>query len=310
LPDLAIRLAEEPDLPALNHCPEGPGQQQLKLFIQQRVLIGIWNGQRVMAMSALDLEQQSIAFSWFSSTAQQNTIGPRLLASLERLAARYLLLQLYVAPKGPKKALYTAHGYVGSKQAAGKQQLCRRFPRRQTRYGRSIARQMSELGVPQDYGQQRYLPLQTEARQLRTAGKDIFKRPARMTSATASAWTRMRAAARADGETLQLVSAFRSPSYQAGIVRRKLEQGQNINTILEVSAAPGFSEHHTGRALDLTTTGEDPLETSFEHTSAYGWLLERAAAFGFRQSYPRGNIHGIAFEPWHWFYERGISRRV
>lgn len=76
-----------------------------------------------------------------------------------------------------------------------------------------------------------------------------------------------------------------------------------MQQILEVSAAPGFSEHHTGRALDLTTPGGPVLEEPFEHTDAFAWLSESAGSFGFHLSYPRGNSHGIAYEPWHWAWK-------
>jgi D-alanyl-D-alanine carboxypeptidase len=73
-----------------------------------------------------------------------------------------------------------------------------------------------------------------------------------------------------------------------------------MNQILEISALPGFSEHHTGRAVDLGQTGTPPLTEEFEHTNAFNWLQSHAKEFSFSMSYPKGNQHGIAFEPWHW----------
>ena len=114
----------------------------------------------------------------------------------------------------------------------------------------------------------------------------------------------MRSAAEADGVRLDLVSAFRSVDYQAGLLRRKLERGLSMGEILEVSAAPGFSEHHSGRALDLTTPGAPVLETGFEDTGAFRWLSSNATGFGFHLSYPRNNRHGVLYEPWHWCFTR------
>ena len=102
---------------------------------------------------------------------------------------------------------------------------------------------------------------------------------------------------------LQLVSAFRSVEYQCELIQRKLDQGLNLAEILMVNAAPGFSEHHTGRAIDLTTPGEKPLEESFEKTNAFEWLKNNAGDYGFTMSYPRDNPWGIAYEPWHWAWE-------
>jgi D-alanyl-D-alanine carboxypeptidase len=139
-----------------------------------------------------------------------------------------------------------------------------------------------------------------EARSLTLAGRDTQNRAIWMTPRATQAWTRMRDAAAGDGVKLQIVSAFRSVEYQLGIIRRKLERGLAMNEILRVSAAPGYSEHHSGRAFDLTTPGYRALEEEFEKSPAFAWLSTNAKLYGFTMSYPRGNKHGIAYEPWHW----------
>ena len=99
---------------------------------------------------------------------------------------------------------------------------------------------------------------------------------------------------------MRLVSAFRSLNYQRQIFERKLSQGELLAQILRVNAAPGYSEHHTGCAVDLTTDGCPPLTEAFEHTAAFAWLVARAKDFGFTMTYPRGNKFGLIYEPWHW----------
>jgi D-alanyl-D-alanine carboxypeptidase len=131
-------------------------------------------------------------------------------------------------------------------------------------------------------------------------GPDIYQREQRLLAPAAAAWRQMVAAAAGDEIQLQLVSAYRSVAYQEGILRKKLEKGQAIDEILRVSAAPGFSEHHSGRAVDITAPGFPALEKVFEDSEAFAWLGEHAARYGFRLSYPRGNPHGVAYEPWHW----------
>ena len=79
-------------------------------------------------------------------------------------------------------------------------------------------------------------------------------------------------------------------------------RGQTVEQILTVNAAPGYSEHHSGNALDIGTPGEAPAEASFETTAAFEWLATHAGKFHFHMSYPRDNIHGIVYEPWHWCY--------
>ena len=118
----------------------------------------------------------------------------------------------------------------------------------------------------------------------------------------------MQAAAAEAGRTLLPLSAFRSVARQTAIIRRKLARGDRIEDILLVSAVPGCSEHHTGRALDLGAPGQLDLEESFARTPEFRWLRQHAAKFGFRLSYPRGNRQGIAYEPWHWCW-RAPRRR-
>jgi D-alanyl-D-alanine carboxypeptidase len=159
------------------------------------------------------------------------------------------------------------------------------------------------LGVPRDYGRARDLARVREPKRLGFIGYDTQNRPQWLSPRAARAWTRMRDAAARDGVELQIVSAFRSVEHQLGILKRKLERGLDIVEILRVSAAPGYSEHHSGRALDITTPGCAALEEEFERSSAFAWLSANAQRFDFRLSYPRGNPHGIAYEPWHWCWK-------
>ena len=136
-----------------------------------------------------------------------------------------------------------------------------------------------------------------------SVGKDIFDREQRLTPAAAEAWRRMQTAAGEDDISLQLVSAYRSVDYQVGLFERKLARGQLIDDILQVNAAPGFSEHHSGNALDLTDGECEPLIEDFERTPAFAWLQVHAGRFGFVMSYPRDNPYGFIYEPWHWCYQ-------
>ncbi|MBV1776238.1 D-alanyl-D-alanine carboxypeptidase family protein [Burkholderiaceae bacterium DAT-1] len=166
----------------------------------------------------------------------------------------------------------------------------------------SLSTNLALLGIPADYGSLRRLTPFLQAESLVPLGLDCFGRDQFATPEAASAWFGMRAQAQLDGIELQLVSAFRSIAYQTALIRRKLDAGQSIDDILRVSAAPGYSEHHTGRALDISTPGFTALEAEFEQSDAYRWLLTEAGRFGFTQSYPRNNPHQIDFEPWHWCY--------
>jgi D-alanyl-D-alanine carboxypeptidase len=119
----------------------------------------------------------------------------------------------------------------------------------------------------------------------------------------AGAWRELKqAAARADAEIF-IVSAFRSVERQAAIVRAKLAAGRSIEEILSVSAFPGYSEHHTGYAVDLASPGVPTLEIDFEHCAAFRWLRIHAIDFGYVLSYPPANDCGYQYEPWHWCFK-------
>ena len=165
---------------------------------------------------------------------------------------------------------------------------------------RRIVALHDSLGIPGGYGPARQIPVQKEADRLVPIGTDIYQREQLLAPRAAAAWRLMRRSASGDGVELQVVSAYRSVDYQAAILRRKLERGQDIDEILRVSAAPGYSEHHSGRALDITTPGYPVLEEAFENSQAFRWLSESADDFGFHMSFPRSNPHGVAYEPWHW----------
>ena len=157
-----------------------------------------------------------------------------------------------------------------------------------------------ELGIPEDYGQNGGPPVFDEALDLVDIGPNLVGRAQQLTPAAAKSWKAMRAAANADGVTLMIVSGFRSVDYQARLIRKKINAGQAIEEILEVNAAPGYSEHHTGLAVDIATPGSRPLTEEFETTEAFKWLGRNAGRFSFSMSYPRDNPWGFVYEPWHW----------
>jgi len=164
-----------------------------------------------------------------------------------------------------------------------------------------------ELGIPASYGQQNDQPVFADAVELIDVGPNLVGRMQRLTPAAAEHWAAMTAAAATDGVTLLIVSGFRSVDYQATLIRNKISAGQRIEDILKVNTAPGFSEHHTGRAVDIATPGSRPLTEDFETTAAFAWLQAKAAEFGFGMSYPKNNPWGISYEPWHWCFGKQKS---
>ncbi|MCF7752004.1 D-alanyl-D-alanine carboxypeptidase family protein [Bacillus subtilis subsp. subtilis] len=164
-----------------------------------------------------------------------------------------------------------------------------------------LQHRLHQLGIDADrYEAATGLALEAEPAQLQLAGVDRYRRPLWLRRAAARGWQRLQRAAAGDGIVLEAISGYRSHAYQLGIFERKRARGLTVDAILKVNAAPGYSEHHSGFALDIGTPGEPPAEESFEHTAAFAWLQGNAAQFGVQLSYPRGNPHGIVYEPWHW----------
>ncbi len=168
----------------------------------------------------------------------------------------------------------------------------------------SVQRLHDELGIAPAVLRARRLRPFAEAQHLQPVGLGVDGRDKLLVPAAARAWLAMRTAAADDGIELLLISAFRSIEFQAALIRGKLQRGASIETVLQVNAPPGFSEHHSGRALDIGIAGVAALDEAFETTAAFAWLSARAARFGFRLSYPRGNAQGYRYEPWHWCWHR------
>ena len=152
------------------------------------------------------------------------------------------------------------------------------------------------------------VPRVEEAVDLISVGPDHLGREAFLTPNAAHAWATMRDAACTDSVELILISAFRSIARQHELLAAKLAKGQSLEQALLYSAYPGHSEHHSGNAIDIGTTGAPHLEEEFESTPAFAWLTTYAHTFDFHLSYPRDNPHGIAYEPWHWCHRPHAHR--
>ncbi len=172
-------------------------------------------------------------------------------------------------------------------------------------YQERVAQALRELGISPAYAQERKMSFFEEAVDLVGVGHDLRGQALQLTPPAAQAWQQLRTAAARDGVGLQLVSAFRSLEHQKAIIQRKLATGVPLVRVLQVNAAPGYSEHHTGRAVDVNDPGGAPLEETFEQTPAFAWLQAKGGGFGFSLTYPRENPQGMIYEPWHWTYREG-----
>ena len=105
----------------------------------------------------------------------------------------------------------------------------------------------------------------------------------------------------------QITQAYRTKDEQTEIYDSYLETyGAEQGALL--AAAPGYSEHHSGYAVDLNVFTEKGVSYSLgsakDENPIYEWIYTHAAEYGFVLRYPAGKtaITGITNEPWHFRY--------
>lgn len=114
-------------------------------------------------------------------------------------------------------------------------------------------------------------------------------------------YTTMAKDAKNEGLVLIVNSSYRSYESQEVTYNSFKRSKGEIEADLK-AARPGYSEHQTGLALDITTRLSEDEE--FVNTEEFTWLKENAHKYGFILRYPEGkeNITGYSYEPWHYRY--------
>ena len=110
-------------------------------------------------------------------------------------------------------------------------------------------------------------------------------------------------AAKAEGVTLTVSSAYRSYAVQQQTYQHWVSvNGQKVAD--QLSARPGYSKHQTGLAIDFSSPEGCRLEECYEDTRAGRWLAKNAQNYGFILRFPKGQqaVTGYLFEPWHYRY--------
>lgn len=115
---------------------------------------------------------------------------------------------------------------------------------------------------------------------------------------TREAFVEMAQAAQEDSIYLTADSGWRSLAFQRRLIKRRMAAGDSFAEVLNSVAPPGYSEHHTGRALDIC-----PSIARFAYTDTYRWLTEHAAKYGFFETLPQDPDAPLTWESWHWTYQ-------
>jgi D-alanyl-D-alanine carboxypeptidase len=109
------------------------------------------------------------------------------------------------------------------------------------------------------------------------------------------------------GMQMQSQSAYRSYAMQLHVYNNWVALlGQEEADLM--SARPGYSEHQTGLAIDISelpmNCPPDLVASCFARTPQGMWLAANAFKWGFVLRYPFGKarVTGYDFEPWHYRY--------
>ncbi|MCX8529234.1 MAG: M15 family metallopeptidase [Rhodoluna sp.] len=122
---------------------------------------------------------------------------------------------------------------------------------------------------------------------------------------TAAALSKMAAGMLKDkAGTLLLNSGYRSYDTQVVVHDRQVKR-LGLKAGEALAARPGYSEHQTGLAADVSAAGQGcTIQVCFAKTKAGKWLAANAWQYGFILRYPDGQTAttGYQFEPWHFRY--------
>ncbi|MBR6917354.1 MAG: M15 family metallopeptidase [Clostridia bacterium] len=100
-----------------------------------------------------------------------------------------------------------------------------------------------------------------------------------------------------------VVSSFRSVEKQQEIYQDRLERFGSEYAAAYV-AEPGYSEHHTGLAMDLSVYTDDGVSYDIETYPDCEWFMQNYDRYGYILRYPehKAGITSINFEGWHYRY--------
>lgn len=98
------------------------------------------------------------------------------------------------------------------------------------------------------------------------------------------------------GITIKASSTYRDYDYQYRLYNYYIKR-DGVKKADTYSARPGYSEHQTGLAIDISNGNELIKENSDE----YNYIINNSYKYGFVVRYMKGKEHitGFMFEPWH-----------
>lgn len=281
-------------------------RKRLASLLPDEALLLAISERKLTGMAALDLDRARLMAMYLDPNSARADTARRLIEAVEDTARQFGVQRLYCTVKPQAWAFMERMGYqaTGLPDEDQPVDLSKKLFDHAGQWEQKVFEIHRDLGIPPNYGAKHRLRMVPDATERTSIGLDIFNRDTELTPGAAQAWIRMRGVALNHGVELKPVSGYRSTTYQAELIRKKLAEGQAIDVILKSSAAPGYSEHHAANALDITAPGVTPLSEDFASSKAYEWLKTHARLYGFRESFPKHNRHSLEWEPWHWCYRK------
>ncbi|WP_051179769.1 D-alanyl-D-alanine carboxypeptidase family protein [Selenomonas ruminantium] len=151
------------------------------------------------------------------------------------------------------------------------------------------------------------LPDDYEAKLPLITVKNSFGKEFQIEPETYRHFEQLRTALKQKGIQVELDSVYRSVARQKEIVA-EFTQKYGADYVKQYVAVPGYSEHHTGLAVDicLVVDGKiiDDNDEMIAQKEIFAQIHPLLADYGFILRYPQGkeNLTGYSYEPWHFRY--------
>lgn len=124
----------------------------------------------------------------------------------------------------------------------------------------------------------------------------------RVSKETSDAYLEMAKAAKKDNISLMANSSFRTYDRQEAVYK-EFYYSKGVSYADRYAARAGYSEHQTGLAIDIFTSGRSTT-SDFDTSDAFKWLQTNAHKYGFILRYPKDKeyLTGYNYESWHYRY--------
>ena len=147
--------------------------------------------------------------------------------------------------------------------------------------------------------------------------KDILGKPIKVERTAYNAYLELKKFLETKNIFIEIDSSYRSLEEQQRILDDTIRES-GIEHASKYVAPVGYSEHHTGLAIDLALVvdgkkiADDGTNDLFDYDDIYREIHKYLQDFGFILRYPEGkeSITGYNYEPWHIRYVGDVAKDI